>query len=85
MKNCYLRKEEEGKPNPRDFKIPESQEEHDRLIEGMTAYRMWPSDAEANIKSRKMAFAKATKQHEKNKRDKQNPATMTTRAKKLAN
>ena len=43
---------------------------------------MWPSDAEANIKARKLAFDKATRVYEKKKGNKQKTAPMTTRANK---
>ena len=48
----------------------------------MTACGMWPSDAEANIKARKMAFDKATRVYERKKGNKQIKAPMTTRANK---
>ena len=69
------------KPDPKDFNIPESEEDHAVMVEGMIKCGMFPHDAEANIKSRTTAFNKAIRQYERGK-NQQNPGTrMTTRGK----
>ena len=58
---------DDGRPNPRDFNIPDTEEDHESLIQGMIACGMHVSDAEANIKSRKTAFNRATREYKKAK------------------
>ena len=53
------------RPDPKDFNIPENEEELAEMVEGMIKCGMFASDGHANIKSRKMAFNIATKEFDR--------------------
>ena len=73
------------RPDPKDFNIPENDEELAEMVEGMIKCGMFASDAHANIKSRKMAFNKATKEFDRVHTQQSVGPRKTTRGRKLTN
>ena len=53
------------RPTPKDFKLPETDKEMETLIKAMEAGGSLRGEAEANIKSRRAAYNKATKEYDK--------------------
>ena len=60
------------KPKPSDFNVPETDEEYDRMVEGMMTCGMRFNEAEANIKTRKTAYNRAVREYD---RDNKPPVT----------
>jgi hypothetical protein len=60
------------KPKPSDFNVPETDEEYNRMVEGMMACGMHFNEAEANIKTRKTAYNRAIREFD---RDNKPPVT----------
>ena len=56
------------RPTPKDFKLPETDLEMETLIKAMEEGGSLRSEAEANIRSRRAAFNKATKEYDKETR-----------------
>ena len=56
------------RPTPKDFSLPETDMEMETLIKAMEEGGSLRSEAEANIKSRRAAFNKATKEYDKEMR-----------------
>jgi hypothetical protein len=52
-------------PTPRDFNIPEGEEEFNQMINGMMKCGIKCSQAEANIKTRRTAFNKALREYDR--------------------
>ena len=60
------------KPKPSDFNVPETDEEYDRMVEGMMTCGMRFNEAEANLKTRKTAYNRAVREYD---RDNKPPVT----------
>ena len=60
------------KPKPSDFNVPETDEEFNRMVEGMMTCGMRFNEAEANIKTRKTAYNRAMREYD---RDNKPPVT----------
>ena len=73
------------RPDAKDFNIPENKEQLAEMVDGMIKCGMFASDAHANIKSRRMAFNKATKEYDKAHTQQNVGPRKTTRGRKLTN
>ena len=71
------------KPTLKDFKLPETDEEMETLIKSMEAGGAMRIEAETNIKSRRAAFNKASREYEKEMRLSMAPGK-TTRSRKTS-
>ena len=66
MLKHFLRKSgANARPPPKDFNIPETDEQMEAVIKAMEACGMKRSDAELNIKSRRSAYNRAIKEYDK--------------------